>query len=396
MKCDSFALNVIRDLMGLEALRETWSRWPGTKHADLDFFIAAARSRGETCRPHVIFLTRNGTPEALLAGLKTRGRIPLRVGSVVLWRPKVTVLEFVYGGLLGYTSAENCTLLIHAVKDALVDGESDVALWEQLNVQSQLYQRVRQLPRLLMRDHAISCQDHWFLRFPESLDSFLQQLGRSQRSKLRRKYRNVLKAFDGRVRVCNFQTHADLQKAIPDMELIASRSAKRKRGFGFFDTLHNRLQLDLEAAKKCLRLYILYIDERPIAFWKGTLYNRCLQAEDVGYDWAWRDYSPGIFLFLKILDRNRGEHIELIDFGCGESQVHRCFANVRQQDARIHIYAPRLRGFQLNVLEALTHSATTLLRRARYFVRFVVATRKRSLKVNRSISPGATAARPSV
>jgi hypothetical protein len=57
------------------------------------------------------------------------------------------------------------------------------------------------------------------------------------------------------------------------------------------------------AAKRgWLRIFILYLEEKPAAFWMGTIYDHCLQADQVGYDPVWGEFSPGIFLFLTILE----------------------------------------------------------------------------------------------
>ena len=52
-------------------------------------------------------------------------------------------------------------------------------------------------------------------------------LRRSQRSKLRRKYKKVLSSFAGKAKVRSFRSFADLEPAISDMEEIARRTDKR-------------------------------------------------------------------------------------------------------------------------------------------------------------------------
>jgi hypothetical protein len=357
------AAQTIRDLREVENLRAVWKSWQGTRDSDLDFFCATVRNRGATCRPHVILLTRNGRPEALLVGLRERTKIHFRLCSFAMYQPEVSVLEFVYGGLLGNTSKENCAALVQVVMQSLAEGDADVALWEQLDVKSALYTCALQYPNLVLRDHAPCLHDHWFMNFPKGLDALLLSLGRSQRSKLRRKYRRVLNSFDGRIQVQSFRTVADLEEAISKMEEVASKSFKRRLGQGFFDTASTREQLRVEATRGWLRVYILYFEQKPVAFWQGTLYRRCLQADHVAYDSAWSAFSPGTFLFLAILEQLRDEDIETVDFGLGNLQLHQSFGNLRQVEARVQIYAPKLVGLQLNLLHTLTHYGTGLIRR---------------------------------
>jgi hypothetical protein len=359
---NQFTLQTIRDLREVESLRGVWKSWQQTRDSDLDFFSGMVRSRGDGCRPHVIVLSRNARPDALLVGLSDRTKMPLRVCSVTMHQSEVNVLEFVYGGLLGNASRENCEALVQAVMRSLAGGDADMALWERLDVHSALYACALQLPSLMLRDHSRSLYDHWFMNFPKDLEAFLSSLGRSQRSKLRRKYKRVLTSFSGRMQVRSFRTISDLEQAIPDMEQIACKSVKRQLGYGFFDTRQAREQLRVEAARGWLRIYILYIEEKPVSFWKGTLYERCLQADHAGFDAAWSAFSPGIFLFLNILENLRDEDVKTVDLGYGYGQLHQCFGNVRCSEARVQIYAPKLSALQLNLLRTFAQYATILIR----------------------------------
>jgi hypothetical protein len=166
-------------------------------------------------------------------------------------------------------------------------------------------------------------------------------LGRSQRSKLRRKYKKVIGNLAGKAQIRCFRYPADLESAILDMEEIAGKTDKRLLfGFGFFDTPQTREQMVMAAEKGWLRVYILYLDEKPAAFWMGTLFDRCLQADQVGHDPVWNKFSPGICLFLHILEDLREEDIKIVDFGYRDMQFKRCFGDVHRVESRLHIYAP--------------------------------------------------------
>ena len=204
--------------------------------------------------------------------------------------------------------------------------------------------------------------DRWLMNFPKGLDAFLSSLCRSQRSKLRRKYKKVLDYFVGRLGVRQFCSVADLETAIPAMEEIARKSDKRRRfGWGFSDTPQIREQMAVAAEGGWLRIYVLHLEDKPAAFWMGTLYDRCLQADHVGYDPAWSQFSPGIFLFLNILEDLRNADIEVVDFGGRSSQLKQCFGASRRAGSQIHIYAPTVRGVRLSLLYAATHRATFLV-----------------------------------
>jgi hypothetical protein len=364
-------LRTIRDLHELEALRTIWKSWPGTRDSDLDFFSSVVRSRGRRCRPHVIVLTRNAIPDAILIGLCERTKLLFRIGCFTICEPEVNVLEFVSGSLRGNASEENCAAFVRQAMRSLDEGDADVALWQQLDIRSPLHNYVLQWPRFALRDHFPCIDDHWWLsNFPKGLDAFFMSRSRSQRSKLRRKYKNVLARFAGKVQVRCFRSLADLGPAIANMEEIASKTDKRRVfGLGFFDTPQTRKQMVVAAESGWLRIYILYLEEKPAAFWRCTVYGGCLRGDHAGYDPMWSEFSPGIFLFLNILEDLREDDIESVDLGYGNSQFKSCLGDLRRVESRLHIYAPTLRGILLNLLNTATPCATAcaklLLQRAR-------------------------------
>jgi CelD/BcsL family acetyltransferase involved in cellulose biosynthesis len=359
-KDDSLALRTIRDLDDLETLRCIWKSWPGTRDSDPDFFYSIVRSRGEGCTPHVVVLARHGRPDAILVGLRERRKMPFKLGCFTIWQPELNVMEFVCGALRGNASYENTAALVREVIRSLNAGDSDLALWDGLDVQSALYNCALQLPSFALRDHSRRLNDHWWLgHFPEALDALFMSKGRCQSSKLRRKYKNVLNRLAGEVQIRCFRSPADLGPAIADIEEIARKTDKRRAfGVGFFDTPQIRQQMDLTAENGWLRIYILYIKEKPVAFWMGTLYDGCLQGDHVGYDAIWGKFSPGIFLFLNILNDLRDEDIKTVDVGCGHGQLQQCFGDLRRVESQVQIYAPTMRGIELNLLRTTTYRVT--------------------------------------
>jgi CelD/BcsL family acetyltransferase involved in cellulose biosynthesis len=324
-----------------------------------------------------------------LVGLRERKTIPVNLSRFTVRRPQVNVLEFVYGGLRGNASHDNCVAILQWVVRSLDQGEADLASWEQLDVQSPLYSCVRQLPRFALRDHFRCHDDHdrWLMNFPKGLDAFFSSLSASQRSKLRRKYKKVVNHFADRIQVRQFCSVADLEPAISAMEEIASKSDKRQFGFGFFDTPRIRDQMTIAAEGGWLKIYVLYLEHKPAAFWMGTVYERCLQADDVGYDPVWSEFSPGIFLFLNILEDLRDADIEIVDFGRVSSQLKQCFAALRRVESRVHIYASTLPGIQLSLLSAAIHGATSLISRTHCLARARRSLWKQLARWHRTYSP---------
>ncbi len=346
------AFHTFRVFDELETLRSIWKSWPGARESDFDLFSSAIKL---SAQPYVILLTRNEIPESILIGRRERKKMLFKLGYLTVCQREVEVIEFVHGGLRGNASEQNCADLVREIMRSLAEREADFAVLQHLDVKSSLYQQAIRLPGFLQRDHSRCLKHRWLMKFPHGLDAFLMSLGRSQRSKLRRKYKKVFMLFPGKVQVKCYRSLAELNTAVFDMEQIASKTAKRQLGFGFSDTPQAREKMAIAAENGWLRAYVLYLEGKPVAFWAGVLYQRCLHADHVAYDPLYGEASPGIFLFLSILEDLRDEDIESIDFGRGNTQLRECFCDVRRAEAPTQIFAPTLRGIQLNVLHTAVH-----------------------------------------
>jgi hypothetical protein len=343
-------LRTICDLNELEGLRLIWHRWPGTRDSDLDFFSSVVRSRSG-CQPCVIVLFRNARPDAILVGLRERRKLFYKLGWLTICEPEINVLEFVSGALRGNASEENCAAFVRQVMRSLEEGNADMVLWKDLDVQSSLHRYALRWPHFALKDHFPCIDGHWWItNLPDSLNSFFMTRNRSQRSKLRHKHNNVQKHFAGTIRIRCFRSVTELELAIRDIEEIASKAKRRLFGLGFFDTPQTREQMLATAQKGWLRIYILYLDEKPAAFWKGTLYGGCLQGDHVGYDQAWTKFSPGIVLFLNMIEDLHKEGVNIVDLGFGDTQFKEYLGNLRCVESHVRIYAPTLRGILLNLL----------------------------------------------
>lgn len=360
-------VSVLSDFSALEQFRTVWKSWPGSLDSDIDYFCGMLGSRGSNCQPHVIVLSRYNEPEAILVGFRERRRVPVKLGHRTFCQPQAEVLQFVSGALRGSASEENCTALVREVIGCLDRGEADLAIWEDLEVESPLHKFAVRMPHPFLADHCNWQVDHWLMKFPRGLDDFLMSLERSQRSKLRRKYKKVFTHFDQRMEIRVVCSAAQLEDAIPHFEEIARKTEKRKQGYGFFDTPDICQELTQAADNGWLRAFIVFLEGQPAAFWIGTLYNRVLQADYVGFDPAWGEFSPGIFLFLHVLETLQTEDIANIDFGRGDTQLQQCFSDIKRVEARVRIHAPTVRGLWLNLARTAAFRATTLLRRANGF-----------------------------
>ena len=368
----------------LEALRLYWQYWPGTRDSDLEFLLSVVRSRSG-CQPYVIALFRNAKLDAILVGLRERRKLSYKLGWFRICEFEINVLEFVSGGLRGCASEENCAAFVQHVMRSLKKGDADIASWKDLDVKSLLCRHVLRWPHFALKDHFQRIDGHWWItNLPDSLNSFFMTRKRRQRSTLRHKHNHVLKHFAGTIRIRCFRSVADLELAIRDIEAIASKAKRRLFGLGFVDTPECREQILATAQKGWLRIYILYLGDKPVAFWKGILYGECLQGDHVGYDPAWSKLSPGIFLFLNMIEDLRKDGVKTVDLGFGDTQFKKDLGNLRCVESQVSIYAPTLRGILLNLLNlscARVNDSLRFLLHHTSYLEWVRTTRRKRLEL---------------
>src|SRR5262245_9118181 len=173
-------IRVLKTLPELEEIRDCWESWHGNRDSQIDSYLSVVQSRAEVVRPHVIAVYRGGEPETILVGRIDRRRLDFNVGYAH-FRPKATILYFVYGGLRGKASYENSLLLINEIRRSLAQGEADAAYLNFLRSDSYLYELARGVPSFLTRDYVLDVQQHYSVSLPNSVDGFYRNLSPNTR-----------------------------------------------------------------------------------------------------------------------------------------------------------------------------------------------------------------------
>ena len=128
------------------------------------------------------------------------------------------------------------------------------------------------------------------------------------------------------------------------MEEIASKAKRRLFGLGFFDTPQSREQMLAMAQKGWLRIYILYLQQKTRGVLEGSSVRRVPAGAHVGYDPVWSEFSPGIFLFLSMIEELRKEGVNIVDLGFGDTQFKKYLGNLRRVESQVRIYPKRTWG----------------------------------------------------
>ncbi|MGA3048221.1 MAG: GNAT family N-acetyltransferase [Terracidiphilus sp.] len=256
---------------------------------------------------------------------------------------------------------------MRAITGSLKQGEADIALFNHLRKDSPLYPAVLHQSGFFIHDFCPSLSVHRQLILPGSEAEFWAGLSPKMRRNLRWQIKKLLNAYPGSIAIECLTKLCDLEEMIRQLECIATKTYQRGLGVGFVDTPGERAFMQLKMKRGWLRTYILSLNGKPSAFWSGTLYQGVFHSDYMGYDPACRQYSPGIFLLIKVIEmfccQKADCKIEAVDFGLGDAKYKSYFADSHWLDASLWIYAPTIRGVALNAYRTSTLLADRIARR---------------------------------
>jgi len=354
-------VRVARSLPEVEALREAWTGWPGHRDSDIDMFLMIVQSLPEVIRPHVVALHRDSKLESILVGRLERKRFNFKVGYLSLFRPWARCITFSYGAVHGNDSPENTESLVRAVIDSLKQNEADMAMFSFVPLDMPLYHVALRTPGILSRDTLPAPQGHDSLDIPASIDEVYRRMSRERRKHTKASVKKLEAAPMGEVRIACYQNTSELDDLFRDAEGIAKSTYQRGLGVGFADNPAVRTRLELGARKGWLRGFVLYLGNRPCAYWIGMLYHGSFVSEYMGYDPEFRQYSPGMVLIMRVIEgfcnRAGGDVVKELDFGLGHAEYKGVLCSKTWQEAIVFIFSTTPKGLALK----LERTATRLL-----------------------------------
>ena len=348
-----FEIKTIKTCDEVEELRSIWERMQCHPNTDIDHYLTVVGSLEDVIRPHVILFSQNGQPKALAVGRLERRDMSITLGYKTLFKFKVPCLTILYGGFLGTWSKEISHLLVTELMNSLKRNEADIAWFNLLRSDSQIYELVRGKTSFLCRDHVIETNPHWKMTLPNSLIAFLQKMTSKHRYWLNRLPKVLEKDYPGKVVYKCYRDRAHLEQIFTDAEKVARKTYQRNIDAGFMDNSIMRQRLALSADKGWLRAYLLYVNEKPCAFWIGTLYGKVFHLDFTGYDSTFKRYEPGTILFMRMIEDLTNSKVEEIDFGFGDAFYKQRFGDQHWIESSAYIYAPTIKGILLNAIRTI-------------------------------------------
>jgi Acetyltransferase (GNAT) domain len=360
-------ISVLETWDEIEPFRQFWTVQQPHRDADIDFFCFFIEQSNEASRPHVIVLTRGGQTQALLVGRIDQTQPVVKFGYLRMPTPRMRLLTFVHGGLLGSLLDGDAEILVRHVVGWLAAGKADAAMFHCVPIDSPIYRAAASLPSFLWADHVTHPQAHRIRDLSNMTGAFLASLPSRERTYQRQRQRMLFNDFGKKMRIDHFHNIADVDRLMADAEAVARASYQRRLGVGFSATPDTRRWLEFEAKRGGLRGYLLYLDDKPSAFWIGTLSNNVFLSEYLAFNPVHGRYSPGSYLLIKAMEEMcedpRGADVARIDFGIGDAIYKARLGNQSWLESSVYIYAPTIKGLWVNALRT-SASLTTRMARA--------------------------------
>jgi len=342
---------VARTVEEAESMRGDWeTAGVSDIDSDIDYFLTVVRHGPHVVRPHVVLIRRPGRPALMgIARLELLG-VPLSVGYRTVLRPQLRAIVVTFGGLVGTAGADDERALIGELRRPLDTGEADMLLLRKIDVAGTLRDVVADGASWARRSHAQPETRHWAAAVPRTADEFLAGRSADTRSKLRRKHRQLERKYGDGLRLRRFQHPAEMAEMCRDMEAVASRTYQWGLGASYSGSPLELGLIELGMRRGWFRAWMLYLQDRPVAFWLGNKYAGNFSMSQTGFDPDYTRQSVGRYtLFRALEDLCAAGDVTWLDFGPGDADYKAAFAVPQRTESDVFVMRRGLRPVAVNL-----------------------------------------------
>ena len=218
--------------------------------------------------------------------------------------------------------------------------EEDLPQWEVLD----LYNLLKESPTLKALE-AEAQQRGWqhqqvhlqpapSISLPGDYEAYLAELDKKQRHEIRRKWRNV----ENSLAEANFYFVEDTDQLEAETEAFIEMMAQdpNKKDFltdAMRQHLHNTIQLAFEGG--WLQLAFFTLDGKKAAGYLSFTYDNRIWCYNSGWEWEFREYSPGWVLLAYLLEWANDNDIREFDFMRGDEDYKYKFGAIDRHVYRV-------------------------------------------------------------
>jgi hypothetical protein len=355
-----YGVVVARNAAEIDSLRAAWRTLLEQQdspifNAEPDRLLALVGSQ-QNVRPHIMLLTRNGQPAAMVVGSIEEARIKCSIGYKSFRMAPLRSLTVIHGGLLGHITEEVSEALLEQMKKLLQSSEIDVVFFHYLDTESSVYKGLTSKIGGLCRSHFCRVTMHRTMTVPENLEAFYLSCSKKHRANLRRYVRRLEEQYAERLVVTRYTREDSVDSFVEAASRVSAKTYQHGLGCGMQGDDRTRTLLRDMARNGWLRGHVMFLDGEPCAFQYGATYGKKFFLEQMGFDPKWKEMNVGTALFLEALKDLCDEgQAKILDFGFGEAEYKQRYGDRQWTDVSFYLFAPRVRP----ILANLVHSGTT-------------------------------------
>jgi CelD/BcsL family acetyltransferase involved in cellulose biosynthesis len=362
----SIPVTVLRSVDEVEALRPVWQRLHERDlPSDLDYFLTVARHHPDVVRPHVAVVAPRGGEPMLLAAHLARLSVGHKLGGRVPFNPRLRALN-VHHGVVGRAEPELVEAGLRAFLGEL-GGAYDAILLRNLEPGSTLHRVALSVAPRWSIQRWYPVRPRWSTEIGSTPEETFKARSGSTREGTRRIVRRIDGEFGERAVLRRFDKPEDAETLFRDLDAVAVTTKHQRSQPVFRDSELERSLARVGLEKGWYRAYLLYLEDRPVAYWTGFAYGGLFGWRGVtGYDPELRRYGLGRYVLAHLLeDLSRDPDIHRFGLGTGDFPYKRSFGDRRWEVVDVRIFAPTARGRWVNGAGAAVHGVNAVLDRAR-------------------------------
>jgi CelD/BcsL family acetyltransferase involved in cellulose biosynthesis len=300
----------------LEAVREDWARLRSNNHFECyshPQYVAAVGQDPSVLAPLVVIVKENDRVKAILPFAVFSIPKRFKVGEIRLLSIMHRVLHRV-GFMVGELSeAQSADLIRHMEENYDFDA---INFYELPADHPISVTAPREVKKFKLGPSVRDSFPHWLTDFPDSFESYLADFKSKTRNSLKRKLAKFRKAYDLRLEIVT--DREQIPRFLEVGEAISRQTYQWDLGVRLINDKKTLFDFTTNAEQGELRCYLLYADDRPVAFMRGTLVNHTFFYGTPGFLREYAKWSAGsVMLMLVFQDLIENSECRCFDFGMG-------------------------------------------------------------------------------
>jgi CelD/BcsL family acetyltransferase involved in cellulose biosynthesis len=209
------------------------------------------------------------------------------------------------------------------------------------------------------------------LRLGAGAEEYFSKMSSKSRGNLRKRVKQLTARGDGMLELVRVEAEDQTGEFLREAAAVSRKTWQhRVLGARVSDAEEERAEFTAVARRGLLRSYTLRCGGEPCAFVVGHQYGGVYHYNELGYDPAYADFSPGtVLLYLLIQDLFAHRPPRILNFGVGDADYKRRFGNVQMEDSSVLVFRRSLRGQLLTTghsgFRAFVKVARRVMRRSR-------------------------------